>query len=252
MKKIILVLLILFSINCIAQDNTDAPKTWKFNHEIGVNTTLLLKQVFNLSNNTFSTLPYNLTYKLIHKKWAIRLGTGISLINSKVKTSTTSTGTNAPPPGPDAEIPTENKSTDFFYRLGWEYQFDLGKGIIAYSGLDFAGQYGESYSQNSLLFNNLPNSYSFIKTTNDLKTNVYGGGIVAGIQIYLTKHLSLFTEIPVYFQWTEQKEETVSYRNSLDFFNGNYESEEEKQTDDSKVSRLSITLPVTLYLALKF
>ena len=33
--------------------------------EFGVNTTLMLKQVFNLSNNTFTTLPYDLTYKSI-------------------------------------------------------------------------------------------------------------------------------------------------------------------------------------------
>ncbi|MBI3502450.1 MAG: hypothetical protein HY063_11725 [Bacteroidetes bacterium] len=266
MKKIILFVFILLAVKSFSQDTSkvsavkDTAKkqcrhSCAFSHEVGANMTLFMKQVFNLSSSTFTTLPYDLTYKLIHKdKWAIRAGAGITINNSSSESSTTVTtsGTNpAVIPGPDPVVPTINNSRNVFYRIGWECRHSFDKRIMGYAGLDFAGQVGSSNSQSSQVFNNLPTQYEYLKTTDEIKTMAYGGGPVFGFQVFIAKKLSLFTEMPLYFQYTTQTENTDSYQNLLDF-SGNYVSEDSKQITTNKTMKLSVIAPVTLYLALKF
>src|ERR1044072_4096737 len=58
-------------------------------HEFGFNGTLLLKQVFNLSNSAFTMLPYDVTYKRIAGNMAWRFGLGATIDYSKTSTLTT-------------------------------------------------------------------------------------------------------------------------------------------------------------------
>jgi hypothetical protein len=256
MKNFTFLSLFLFSVSCFAQDTTKKESTTKckFDHEIGINATLLLKQIFNLSNNTFPTLPYDLTYKLIrnNNKWAIRAGAGITMNNSTV-TSTTTSSNQSQVAGPDPIVPTSSNSTNLFYRAGWERRFVFDKKIVVFAGVDLVGQYGTTNSQSSNVFNDLPNNYSYTKTTDKTSLMAYGGGPVAGIQFFISKRLSLFTEIPIYFLYSNQKEITDNYQNRSDAsFANTYTSSNNTQTQITKGSKLSITLPVTLYLAIKF
>ena len=257
MKNLIFASLLILSASTFAQDTlkTESSRKCQFNHEIGINATLLLKQVFNLSNNTFPTLPYDITYKLIsnNNKWAIRAGVGVSLNNSTVSSTTTTASLNQPPSGPDQAVPTETNSTNLFYRVGWERRFiNYGK-ILPYAGFDIAGQFGTSKSQSSNVSDNLPFNYSYTKTSDKTVNNTIGGGPVAGIQFFITKKISLFTEIPIYFFYTQQKESTNSFQNQLDNNNsGTYTTSENDQTIKTTSTKLSVNLPVTLYLAIKF
>lgn len=258
MKKLFFLSFMFFSLCCFSQqvtptDTTKKSCSCKFNHEVGINSTLLLKQIFNLSNNTFTTLPYDATYKLIFGNMAVRVGAGITMNNSAAQTTTSSTSQNQSPQGPDPQVPTTNNSTNFFYRVGWEYRFALDSKWMAYGGLDFAGQYGTSYSQSSQVFNNLPASYNYTKTTDELTLNAYGGGPVAGIQFFIAKRISIATEIPVYFMYTKQEEITDNYSNVLSSSTGGeYLSSHDSEKVTTSGSKLSVTLPVTLYLSVKF
>lgn len=252
MKKNTLFIAILFSLSGFAQDNQNPPmpEEFKISHEIGINTTFLVKQMFSLSSSSFTTLPYDLTYKLIRRNQAIRAGVGVSLNNSTVSTSTS--GSSATP-GPDPIVPTYSKSMNLYYRVGWERRFALQSKVMAYLGLDIIGQSGNSSSQSSVVFNNLPNYYSYSKTTFDSKTMGYGGGPVAGIQLFLTKKLSIFTEAPIYFQYTTKTEKTENYSNFLQSGWGTpvYVSTDDKEVQSTKGSRLTLALPVTIYLSIK-
>ena len=261
MKKIFIFPALLFSFCGFSQDDsTEIPESKKCNlrHEIGVNATLLLKQVFNLSNNTFTTLPYNLTYKLIWKDFVFRTGAGFSRTESKVEETETSvtTGTSSPNvAGPDKMVPTVNSSYLIAYRAGFEYRHIFDKRIAAYAGLDFVTDYGKSHAQSSSEFNNLPSSYQYTKTTNDVTLKSYGGGPVFGIQLFLSKHLGLFTEVPIYFVQVKQKDISESYQNVGQMnFSGqmNYTATTTKNTEETTASGLTIILPVTLYLSFMF
>ena len=258
MKKMLLLFSVFLTINSFAQDTAitkqKIDEASKLSNEIGLNTTLLLKQIFNLSNNTFPTLPYDLTYKLIKNKSALRIGLGITMTNSSVETTTSSTSTfstTSTAPSPDATVPVESKSTNLFYRVGWERRYMLNKYIGACWGIDMAGQYGTSYSQSSNGFNNLPFSYSFTKSTDKLTLLTYGGGPMVGIQVFFAKHISVYTEVPIYFMLEQQKDVSETYQHSYSSSNG-WNTTTNTQTQMTKGTTLNITLPVTLYLAIKF
>jgi hypothetical protein len=173
---IILALALMLSMSSFAQDTTKTvvPKVhYPVTNEIGINATDLMKQVLSLSSNNFALLPYDLTYKLIFKNCAIRIGAGISIANSQESSTSTSvtTGTTTPvQPAPDEIVPTINNSTTFYYRAGWEYRFHLSERFMAYTGVDFIGQCGSTFSQQCEMNNDLPYGYNYNKETDKLTT----------------------------------------------------------------------------------
>ena len=246
MRYLLVICLLFCTLNVHSQDTTSTVEKCNVSHEFGINSTLLLKQVFNLSNNTFPTLPYNLTYKMICNSSAIRFGLGFTINNLK-----TTNPESTPPSGPDPEVPTYSNSSEFFYRGGWEKRFSLGKRLVAFGGLDIAGKYGTSGAQVSFVFNNLPNSYSYSRTTISGLAYDFGGGPVGGIQVYLSKRFSLSTEIPIYFMYKYDKEVTENYSNVLQF-TGEFVETTSRNTIITSGMDFTITLPVTLYMSVLF
>jgi hypothetical protein len=230
-----------FSVAASAQDSSAVQ------HEFGFNTTLLLKQVFNLSNNTFPMLPYDLTYKRIHGAHAWRFGLGVDVDLQNVATSTSGSGTTT---GPDPIGPTYSRDGLVSLREGWEKRFDLDKRFTAWLGLDVVEAYGNNSAQTISVFNNLPGSYFYSRTTISGNTIEGGLGPVAGIQFMLTKRLSLFTEAPLYAVFHYEQKKTENYQNQYNGFE--YEASLDKETVTTSKLNFSFTMPVTLYLALKF
>lgn len=230
-----------FSVAAPAQDTTAK------HCEFGFNTTLLLKQVFNLSNNTFAMLPYDLTYKRINGNHAWRFGLGVDVDLQNVTTETSGGGTVS---GPDPVGPTYSRNGLLSLREGWEKRFDMDKRFTAWLGVDLVEAYGNNSAQSISVFNNLPSNYSYSRTTLSGNTIEAGLGPVAGIQFALTKRLSLFTEAPLYAVFHYEKQETENYTNQ--YFGGGYNAELNKETITTSKLNLSFTMPVTLYLALKF
>jgi len=258
-KTIFLIAALSLSVCGFAQDTTKKVVTKEpcsVKNEVSINATYLLKQIIGLSYSTFQMLPYDLTYKLIFKHYAIRVGAGVTLNNSQTNSTTTTTGQYSTIAGPDQIVPSYNNSANFYYRAGYEYRSALWKKFVVYAGLDFIGQYGKTSFQNCSLYNNLPDYYSFSKNTGNTTITTFGGGPVAGIQFYFTKSLSLFTEVPLYFNYTHNNQYSDQYYNHWMFDNniGDYAfvSSETKSTNKSTMKTLQLTLPVTLYLALKF
>jgi hypothetical protein len=181
---IILALALMLSMSSFAQDTTKtaASKTpCKVSNEIGINATALLKQIISLSYTNVQLLPYDLTYKLIFKNSAIRLGVGVLINNSQTtNTNTVILGqylnTTAPP---DQIVPNINNSFALNYRAGWEHRFAIGKRFVASAGLDFAGQYATTLSQSCYMNNDLPNYYDFNKEVDKTTKTAFGGGPVA-------------------------------------------------------------------------
>jgi len=250
-KKFVLSLLFIVPKFLIAQDSTvvESPKP-EVRHEFGINCTMLLKQVFNLSNNTFTMLPYDVTYKRIVRNSALRFGLGATIDYSKTSTKTTNSGSSGFP-GPDESAPIYHHAYDIFFRAGWEKRFPIEKRFLAYAGFDLAGHYGASSSQTATVFNNLPTSYSYQRSTASSYAIDIGGGPVAGIQFAITNRLSVFTEIPLYVFYSIDQDKTTDYSNFLQF-NSSFVSQTSTSTDNLSGLKFSITLPVTLYLAVKF
>lgn len=259
MKKICLALILLGGLHASAQESTPAtpiPATTTetpeltMHHEIGINATLLMKQVLSLSSINAVVLPYDLTYKYItNNKWAFRTGIGLNTTNSTSETTTSTTSTTTA--GPDAPAPNISKSFDISYRAGIECRHQFTKWLVGYAGVDLAGSNSKSTSQNSQTFNNLPWSYNYTRTSDVTSAMGIGGGPVLGVQFYVGKRLSFYTEVPIYFIHSSSTENIDNYRNDLQGSN-NYVSSTNTQTQTVTGSSWRITIPATVYLAIRF
>lgn len=217
-----------------AQKKEHADKA--IHHEIGVNATYFIKQVFSLSNNTLPTQPYQLTYKLIARnRIAGRLGIGADMSS----TSTTVSG---------STIPRDTKNSNVYGRLGIEYRKQVGRHFLAYAGLDFVTQLINSKTTSSTTPNN-PGFSQTVVTTD--KNNAFGGGPVLGIQYYINKRMSLYTEMPITFL-TGKSSETVNTTTTNSNGFGNPTTTFQSDITNSTNNDFSIAVPVTIYFAVKF
>lgn len=205
-------------------------------HEIGVNATYFIKQVFSLSNNILPTQPYQLTYKLIAgKKIAGRLGIGADMSTSNTTVSGSS-------------VPRQTSNSNVFGRLGVECRKQVGRHFLAYAGIDFVTQLINSKTTTSSGANN-PGFSQTVVTTD--KNNAFGGGPVLGIQYYINKRMSLYTEMPITFL-TGKSSETVSTTTTSNNGFGNPTTTFQSDITNSTNNDFSIAVPVTIYFAVKF
>ena len=250
MKKIVLLVFCVYSFIMFSQDSTKTikPKRTIFN-EVGINASLLLRQVFGSSASSITPLPYDLTYKLIIKKTAVRVGLGINIKNTTTINTSYSSNYQTTP---DLLLPNYTNSTSYYYRVGFEYRFRISRKFLVYTGVDIVGQSSNTKLQNNYMNNNLPNSYDYSKTNSTITSSGVGAGPVIGIQFYCTKRFSIYTEIPFYYMKTTQNTQTNQYANSYPSSSSNYVQTYSGTTQHITTSTFSITIPATLYMAVKF
>jgi hypothetical protein len=209
LKSLLITLFSLFSLNSFAQDET-AAKTYR--HELGLNTTLLIKQVFSFNSNNIPFSPYLVTYRYtLNKKARLRAGAGI------LAQKTTFTQEDI-----DKRF---SKSYNLDFRFGIEKQAALTDRWKAYYGVDITYTYNETLSESSFgSFNN--------------QVKGFGAGPIAGIQFYLNKRISLFAEASLYY--SDLNDRTVNISTSP--FGQNSRTH-------SNILKGEIMIPTTLYLA---
>lgn len=189
-------------------------------HEIGFNSTLLVKQFVNLGANNIPFSPYQVTYKYLTKKnFNLRLGAGLS--SSKVTTTTTTTTGQNPPD------PRVTKNYTMNYRLGFEFQNMLTPRWKCYYGADVTYDYQDVNTSSSSF--NLRD-----------KSNGFGAGPVLGIQYYFSDRISVFTELGFLYKNISSKTDITSPQNP-------------SQNQSTKSTELSgnFFVPTTLFVAIK-
>jgi hypothetical protein len=209
-RSIFFLLLCIFPIMVFSQDSTSRKKK----HEIGMNTTLLIKQVLGLNSTNIPFSPYLLTYRYaINSNTNFRAGAGLIV----QKTASTENDINK----------RYSKSYAMDYRIGIEKQNRLTERWKAYYGIDLIYTYSEILSETSFgSFNN--------------QVKGYGAGPVVGIQFYLNKRMSLFAEASLYYSNVDERTKNTS----TSPFGQN-------STSHSNILRGEFKLPTTLYLAFK-
>lgn len=250
MRKILITLLLVSAIGILrAQQANSTAAVKPVNHEFGFNTTMLLKQVFNISNTTLPMLPYDLTYKRIKGRNAWRFGLGLDADLQRFSTTNSLQG-NATP-RPEDNVNTYNQGIGADFRAGYEWRFAGDRRILVYGGFDIVAAYNRTASQGQTAnINTFSGDYYYNRTTRDINGMSAGAGPVGGLQIGLTRRLSLFTELPVYFVFSKSTDETTSYTHNI--LNGTSTTETDKETISTTGLATSVKLPVTFYLAYRF
>lgn len=238
-----LFLLACFAPACLLADDSIPNRITK--NEIGINATLLLKQVINFSNSSFVMQPYALTYKRIMNNYALRFGLGINLNREEAMSGALiGPGVNLP------AIPVYNRATVLDFRAGIERRLPIERRMLVYFGLDMVASTFKEESLSVVINDNLPTYYTYSKSSLTTTNYQFGGGPVVGFQWMISKRIGLFTETPVYFLYNKSKEQTNDL--FINNFGGGEIIDENSETNESSGMNISVTLPVTLYLSFRF
>jgi hypothetical protein len=228
MKNLKIHILLLCVINFVkAQDSTKA-----LTHEIGFNTVALVKQL--ISNNPTSTLaqsPYTIFYNLYVKdKSGIRLGLGFNNFSTQTKIE-------------GEAAPRKSTQNSFNFRAGFTNNFIKQNRITLNAFADVL--YGQSKleSVNTSTMQSFPTGTITTTSTSSDKTSSVGGQVGVGIKYNLYKHLSIYAEVPVTF---------LSGTTTSDVLVVETQQPTQKTTSKSASTSISILVPTTIYLVLRF
>jgi len=209
------VLLLFLSATAFAQQDSTYTK---YDHYLGVQANLLIKQLFNLSNsNTAVNNPYLLVYSRNSPRtgWGVNLGLGYSY--SEINDG-------------DAFNKRESKINNYFFRVGVEKKTNLGKRFIFSGGFDIINDNQKNDTKNTT------GGTSFGTET---KSKGWGFGPRATLNFKITERILLGTECTYYFRAGKS-----SLKTSSSF--GPTEETKDKST------QFLFTPPAVLILIIKF
>jgi len=232
MKKILVVLFACSFYHCIAQPTTDQTDDKVYDHYIGAEIGPLIMHLFNASSNSIgSGNPYVVTYSMNNREtgWGIRAGIGCNFLNNSTATSvSTNTATN----------------NDVQFRIGVEKIFEITNKWNAGAGVDITVNYN---NDNTTTVSNQYSNLDTNTTSNTTTSFNYGGGIFGKINYHLSKKILLGTECSYYYV-TGKNNQTVETIQQ----NGNVPPTTNETKANPAYSKGTISLPIVLYLLLKF
>jgi hypothetical protein len=220
-------------------DSSRMRPTKKYDLYAGVQANLLLRELLNFSdNNDPIANPYLLIFSAhsVKTHWGLNLGFGYRF--NRVK---------------DVNTPADHVSdiNDLFFRLGIGRKVEFGKRFEAGYGFDFLLDYLADKTTTVTILDQISQVDSTVSETNS-RTTAFGGGFQGSLAFRITPKILLGTEATYYFKYSlvKQNVEVTNYtrfvstgQEFVDYSNFNSESH---------VMDFTFTVPVSLFLILKF
>ncbi len=217
MKNLIF-LLCIFSFTALFGQETLVEKT-KIRHEIGVNTTLLFKQVLSLSDAKIPVSPYIFTYKALGGKSGFRAALGMNITSSKESQSTFA----------DSKT-LKNESANA--RIGYEWQRAINPKWNVWFGTDLIG----NYTNNT----NIADS-GFDRVSIGSRSKGIGAALALGAEWRFNPHFSIATETSLGGTYLI-KDDTTKFAGGT----------QEDTGKTSKGHEISSQAPTSIFLVYKF
>ncbi len=233
----------LMSLLCISLCTAwaqDAEKTKRFDHYLGLQANELMRQLINLnSNNQPVNNPYLFEYSVFLNKYntGIHAGFGIQYQDIKDKLS--------------PNVP-QSKISNTFMRCGVSRRFVIGKKWEAAASADFVIHKLTDKTFSFQVINFIQQIDSTSSYSNSV-TSAWGGGAQLCLNYYLSSCILIGTEALFYFLTASVKNNvfltrTITFINFPD--NNSYtESTSNRETEEAN---FEITVPVAIYLKVKF
>jgi hypothetical protein len=217
MKNIIF-LLSFFSFFTLSAQETIVEKN-NIRHEIGVNATLLFKQVLSLSDAKIPVSPYIFTYKMLGKKSGFRAAFGMNMVSNNESQSTFAD---------NKTIKNESANA----RIGYEWQRAINPKWNVWFGTDLIG----SYTNNT----NIADS-GFDRVSIGSRSQGIGGALALGAEWRFNTHFSIATETSLGVIYINKDDTTK--------FSGGTQEDTGKT---SKGREISSQAPTSIFLVYKF
>ena len=212
-KAIVILFLTVFVVACQAQRSSNQGKG--FNHELGFNTTLLLRKIFGIE---LVSTDYDIKYRYNFNKAALQLGIQTDFSDRTRQLNN------------DEE--QVNRAFVLRTKAGFVWNLPFGEKWRSYLGVEGI------YNIRDLQTNQTSTSG---EVRSKVETNEFGGGPVMGIVFQLNERINLSTEMAFHAIYSETL-------NSQEFFT----FPEFNQTTLEKRYRAVSVLPSNIYFEFRF
>ena len=240
LKKILAFTGIFLCAGYFVNAQADSGRVKKYDQYIAVQANQLFRQIINLNNsNTSINNPYVLTYAIhcVSNGYGIQAGVGYNyqLTDDKMPVS------------------RQTKINELFYRIGVGRKVMVGKKWQLGYGIDYVGDYQVDKTTSTSVSNtgSTTDTSSSVSTS---KTTSLGFGAQASLHFYISKKISIGTEVTWYYSKSKVKQNVFS----IDSITQNFVSPPETTTTgsnsnfESEKTTFSFTIPVALFLSIKF
>jgi hypothetical protein len=219
-------MLLVASVGVAQKDSTNAKVV---DHYIGIQANQLLRQLFNLSNNSSAVVnPYLINYSLnsIRTGWGLNAGIGYTVNSSDVT---------------QGNVTTDAKINSFSFRIGVERKVLLSKKWMVSYGLDLLADKNDNTTTSTTQFSGQTNA-----TEIDLITKDSGFGPRFTLNYYVTPKIILGTEASYYYKAINVHQKTS---NTSSGSGGTSSSSDET---DQNQKQFNFVTPAIIFLILKF
>lgn len=227
-KNVNSLLLSLLFISCssilLAQDTATSVKKTKpkLKHQIGVNVASFFDRYLRFNSTTPGTDPNLFSYRhILSDHAALRVGFSLGMANENLTSNTSS-------------LPRKSKSNNEALRLGYEYYvlktfaWRAGVGVHAYAGRSKTNSTQTDSIQGTTFTSTASNFY-------------VGAGPVVTLQYYIARRVTFGTEASINVYHSQSKD--------ISKVTGTFVQESKSE---SKLTGISITPPISLFLNFNF
>lgn len=225
---IISLLISLFGFS--QKENPVAQFDKKISHNVGVQANLLLQQFIpNSGNSNALNNPFWWKYALRFNQSNLEVTFGGGYSENQTK---------------DGDLKTSQFNLPL--RLGAAKKYYLGKRFEAGAGLDLVAVFDQSSSETENINNGVGFSSS-TKAETSRKVNSFGGGPQVTLAYYINKNIRIGTEATGYFLYNEEHNTRF-----IQTYSSGFLTEEIDESDSVFSNNFQFTLPVALFLMVRF
>jgi len=238
-KTTAILVMVCLSFSAAAQsDSTSQNKT--IDQYLSFQGNLLIRQVFNFSNNTIPVnVPYLLNYSLVTGPSKIGFNAGMGYTFNQIK-------------GGDKTNERKTDVNDLFFRVGFEKKKYLNKKWLLGFGGDVLIDRQNDETTNTISFGNSGK----VVTTTTSSANGLGFGPRVTLSYAINKWIFIGTEANYYFKKFKSKNEVVTATTQLEFdpitgTQRNVTHTERTKSDDTS-KNFQLNLPTVFWITVRF
>jgi hypothetical protein len=231
LKRLWVVAILLTALNTNAQTTDTTTRERKYSHQVGVQINQLINQIFNFNGTAVNTNPYLLTYTINNVKtgWGLRLGFGYDYQSVTVDDGITRKTTDL---------------NDLHMRVGAEKAFMLSPKWSTGIGVDFVLNHNDDFTKSAV------RSFDTVTTATTSQITSLGGGAMGWLRYHITKKILIGTECSFYY--TKGQEDTKVAITRREFGSGGGQLITKTTTVDNERIDGTLTVPVAIFLIVKF
>jgi hypothetical protein len=235
-KTTAIAFLACLTLNSFAQSDSSSRR---FEHYIGVQANQLFREIFSVRENASEiNNPYLINYSVVSARSGMGINAGLGYIFNEFKTG-------------DAANERETTNNNFFFRIGFETKFNVGKAWQVGVGADALID-----NQKNKTISNSNTGFGKISAETNDKISALGTGPRLNINYRISQRVLVGTEASYYYRSRRIKENSKITTTAREFDPNTGTERDVTRTElsdnEDKSKNILFNVPAVIWLVLKF